>query len=208
VEDATAWVERLRGDKRFNQVFILGHSEGSLIGILVAKREPIAGLVSVAGSGRNLATLLRDQLKTNLPAELNGPASDILDELSAGRKVDDVPDVLMTLFRPSVQPYLITWLKYDPSREIAGLTTPTLIVQGTTDVQVSVDDAKLLAAANKDARLVTVENMNHVLKTANEKSLASQIAIYSDPKLPLAPRFMEEVLAFVKSPAAPRAESR
>src|SRR6185369_2540535 len=108
VDDAAAWVKQLRGDPRFNKVFILGHSEGSLVGVLGAKREKIDGLVSVAGSGRDLASLLRDQLKRNLPPMLFEQSSHIIDELSAGRKVGDVSAELMVLFRPSVQPFLIS----------------------------------------------------------------------------------------------------
>jgi len=196
-DDAVAWVKQLRADKRFNKVLILGHSEGSLIGILAAKQVPLDGLVSVSGSGRELATLLRDQLKRNLPANLFDQSSHMIDELVAGRRVKDVPPELVMLFRPSVQPFLMTWLKYDPAREIAGLNTPILVVQGTTDLQTSVEDAKLLVASNKNARLVTIENMNHVLKNAPERSLVGQAKAYSDPSVPLEPRLVEEVVGFV-----------
>jgi hypothetical protein len=39
--------------------------------------------------------------------------------------------------------------------------------------------------------------MNHVLKLAPEKSLASQAAVYSDPSLPLAPQLMDEIFRFL-----------
>ena len=199
VDDAVGWIRQLRRDHQFNAVAILGHSEGSLIGILVAKREPIDALISVAGTGRKLATLLRDQLKQNLPRELFQQSSHAVDELLAGRKVDQVPSELKSLFRPSVQPFLMTWLKYDPAREIADLRIPILLVQGTTDIQVSVDDAKLLAASNKNAHLATIDKMNHVLKYAPLMSLIAQANIYAEPSLPLAPHFMDEVWSFLKT---------
>ena len=102
------------------------------------------------------------------------------------------------LCRPSVQPFLMTWLKYDPAKEIASLKIPILVVQGTTDLQTSVDDAKLLAASNKNARLVTIESMNHVLKNAPSPSLIGQAKAYSDPSVPLEPRLVEEVVGFVQ----------
>jgi len=197
-DDAIAWATQLRGDSRFNKVFILGHSEGSLIGILAAKQVPVDGLVSVSGSGRELAALLRDQLKRNLPANLFEQSSHMIDELVAGRRVKDVPPELTILFRPSVQPFLMTWSKYDPAKEIAGLKIPILVVQGTTDLQISIEDAKLLAGNNKNARLVTIENMNHVLKNAPSQSLLGQAKAYSDPAVPLEPRLMEEVVGFVQ----------
>jgi pimeloyl-ACP methyl ester carboxylesterase len=198
VDDTIAWVKQLRADNRFNKVFILGHSEGSLIGLLAAKQVPVDGLVSVSGAGRDLAALLRDQLKHNLPANLSEQSSHMIDELVAGRRVKDVPPELTILFRPSVQPFLMTWLKYDPAKEIAGLNAPILVVQGTTDLQTSVEDAKLLAASNKNGRLVTIENMNHVLKNAPSPSLVGQAKAYSDPSVPLEPRLVEEVVGFVQ----------
>ena len=57
---------------------------------------------------------------------------------------------------------------------------PVLIVQGTTDLQVSVADAQALSAAAPAARLVIVPGMNHVLKMAGG-DLAQQMPSYSDP---------------------------
>lgn len=198
VDDAVTWIRKLRDDQRFNKVVIVGHSEGSLLGILAAQRAPIDAFVSISGSGRDLAALLRNQLRDKLPPELLDKSNHIIDELQAGKKVDDVPAELTTLFRPSVQPYLISWLKYDPAKEIAQLKIPILVVQGTTDLQVSIEDAKLLASGNTNARLVTFENMNHVLKTSPATTVAGQAAAYSDPTVPLAPGLVAEIVSFVK----------
>jgi pimeloyl-ACP methyl ester carboxylesterase len=197
-DDAAAWIKKARADKRFTKVAVLGHSEGSLIGILAAKQAPHDALISIAGAGRELGAVLRDQLKQNLPAELDSQATAILAELEAGRTVTDVPPPLMSLFRPSVQPYLISWLKYKPAKEIAGLSVPILVVQGTTDLQVSVDNAKLLAGNNQRATLAAIENMNHVLKHTTEKTVLGQMQCYSDPALPIEPRLVDAVETFLK----------
>jgi len=88
-------------------------------------------------------------------------------------------------------------MKYDPAKEIVALKIPILLVQGTTDIQVSLEDQKLLAASNKNAHLATIEKMSHVLKFAPEKTLLSQTAMYSDPSLPLAPHLMDEIFQFL-----------
>ncbi|WP_197088647.1 alpha/beta hydrolase [Rufibacter radiotolerans] len=36
-QDATAWAQKLKQDKRLSKVIILGHSEGSLIGMIAAR---------------------------------------------------------------------------------------------------------------------------------------------------------------------------
>lgn len=197
-DDAAAWIKKLRADKRFTKVAVLGHSEGSLIAILAAKQAPYDALVSIAGAGRGLGAVLQEQLKPKIPAELYSKANAIVAELEAGRTVTDVPAPLMALLRPSVQPYLISWLKHDPAKEIAGLTAPILVVQGTTDLQVSVDDAKLLAGNNQDAKLAIIENMNHVLKHTTEKTVAGQMQCYSDPAVPIEPHLVDTVETFLK----------
>jgi hypothetical protein len=153
---------------------------GSLIGMLAAKQAKVDALVSIAGVGRPAPALIREQLDTKLPPRLKARSDRILDELVAGRTVTDVPKELAALYRLSVQPYLISWFKYDPVREIAALEIPVRIVQGTTDLQVPVDNAKRLGAAKKDATLRLIDGMNHVLKHATLP--AEQQAAYTDPR--------------------------
>ncbi|WP_228144964.1 hypothetical protein, partial [Acinetobacter baumannii] len=55
-----------------------------------------------------------------------------IDELKAGRTHADIPEPLQVLFRPSVQPYLISLFAYDPAEAFAAVNVPALIVQGGT----------------------------------------------------------------------------
>jgi pimeloyl-ACP methyl ester carboxylesterase len=194
-DDAAAWVALLRKDRRFGRVGIAGHSEGSLLGMLAARRAKADAFVSLAGPGRDAATVLREQLGKNLPPDLKAKSDRIIDELVSGRTVADVPPELAALFRPGVQPYLISLLKYDPAREIVRLDVPILVVQGTTDLQETVGDARRLAAAKRRARLSLIEGMNHVLKHATTP--AEQQAAYFDRSVPLEPKVVEEVAAFL-----------
>jgi len=197
-DDAAAWVDLLRKDRRFGKVGIVGHSEGSLVGMLAAKRANADAFVSLAGTGRDAPSGLRAQLARNLPPaykELKDKSDKIIADLAAGRTVAPVPKLLESLFRPSVQPYLISYFKYDPAREITALHVPVLLVQGTTDMQCLVDDAKLLAAAKKDAQWLEIKEMNHMLKHA--RTLDEQMATYTDPKVPLAPGLVEGVAEFL-----------
>jgi len=172
--------------------------------MLAAKPAKIDAFVSLAGSSRAAPALIREQLDTRLAPSLKARSSQILDELVAGRTVTDVPKDLAALYRPSVQPYLISWFKYDPVREIATLEVPVLIVQGTTDLQISVDDAKQLAAAKKDAKLRLIDGMNHVLKHATLP--VEQQAAYTDPSLPIKTQAVEEITAFLTTEIAIAAE--
>ena len=195
VADAVQWINWLRRDPRFFRVGVIGHSEGSLIGILAAKQAKADALVSIAGAGRPAPALIREQLDTKLSQDLKASSDRILDELVAGQTVTDVPKDLMALYRPSVQPYLISWFKYDPAREIVALEIPVLIVQGTTDLQISVGDAKRLGSAKKDATLRIIDGMNHVLKHATLPT--EQQAAYTDPSLPIKAQALEEITTFL-----------
>jgi pimeloyl-ACP methyl ester carboxylesterase len=198
IDDAVAWVQLLRADKRFSSLTIIGHSEGSLIGLVAAKTAGADAFISLEGAGRKAQDILVEQLKPQLPPELMSQTERILGALTAGTMPDSVPPVLAALFRPSVQPYLIAWFKYDPAVEIGNLDVPVLIVQGTTDIQTSMTDANALAAGNKSARLLTIEGMNHILKEVSGDRLA-QLPKYSDPSLPVVPKLIDEIVAFMKS---------
>jgi hypothetical protein len=80
--------------------------------------------------------------------------------------------------------------------EIKKLTIPILVIQGTNDIQVSVEDAKLLAKANDHARLVLIQNMNHIFKMV-EGDKKANFATYSDPSLPISEELVSSITDFI-----------
>jgi pimeloyl-ACP methyl ester carboxylesterase len=194
VEDAKAWVSELKTDSRFRELIIIGHSEGSLIGMLASEKADV--FVSLAGAGRSIDVILKEQLAVQLEGKkkLLRAANEGLSKLKEGKLVEDAPVELFGLFRPSVQPYMISWMKYDPAVEISKLNIPIVIVQGSTDLQVSEEDARLLFEAHRlDSRLIIIEDMNHVLKIA-PLDRTKNIETYNKPELPLAPEFLRTLL--------------
>lgn len=163
VDDAVLLAGHLRGDARIARIVLVGHSEGALIAALAAEDAQAQALVSIAGAGSRASALMRRQIQGNLPADLATPALATLDALERQQAVAEVPDALVLLFRPSVQPYLMSWFRYDPAEVIGGLRVPVLLVQGSADVQVDVAEARSLQAGNARARLEVVEGMDHLL---------------------------------------------
>ena len=197
VDDAVAWGEYLRKDSRFHGLIIAGHSEGSLIGMLAAAKLAADGYVSIAGAGQSVGEKLLQQMKARpMPAETLKQIEDIVKALEQGHTVEPVPTGLETLFRPSVQPFEISLFKYDPAQEIAKLKLPILIMQGNTDIQISVDDAKLLANASPSARLVVIDGMNHILKDVPAER-NKQITSYGDPTLLLDTKLLNEMVSWI-----------
>lgn len=199
VDDVRAWAEKLRAEVKADCVWLLGHSEGALVAQVAARDNPrVCGLILVAGAGRKAGDILRDQLSRAMPADAQAPVWAALTELEAGRTVADPPPP-PGLFRPSVQPYLISWFKYDPAELLRAYPGPALILSGSTDIQASAADADRLAAAQPRAKQVRLEGVNHVLKAA-PADRAANIATYADPALPLAPGVVDAVAAFITSP--------
>lgn len=197
VTDLRRWLALLSGQAGVTRVVLLGHSEGALIATLAAEEGGVAGLVALAGAGETAGVTIRRQLREGgmLPDQVRA-AEHVLSSLEAGRPVADVPQGLAVLFRPSVQPYMMSWLPIDPVAEIARVPVPVLVVQGTTDLQIGVADANALAGAHKGAGLALIAGMNHVLKTAPADRSAN-LATYVDPALPLAPGLLDAVAGFV-----------
>jgi hypothetical protein len=201
--DAHAWAALLQRRTGAPCVWLLGHSEGGLVA-LVATRRPadLCGLVLVSAAGRPLGEILRDQLKANpANAPLLGQALPAVVKLEAGQHVDvsGMQPALMPLFNPAVQDFLIDQMSYDPAKLLAAYPGPVLVVQGASDLQVSMADAERLAGARPGVKLVKLAGVNHVLKAA-PPDRAANFATYADPSLPLAPGVAEAIAAFVKRP--------
>ncbi|GGB25345.1 serine aminopeptidase domain-containing protein [Mucilaginibacter rubeus] len=195
VEDAAALLNMLSSDERFSRIIILGHSEGSLVGMMASLDEPIKGFISVAGAGDSADKILTEQMKSQ-PAFISDGFNRMLDSLKRGKTTDNIDPALYFIARPSIQKYLMSWFRYNPQREIRKVKAPVLIIQGTTDLQVTVGDAEKLKKAKSDAILDIIPNMNHVLKEApadKEKNKAT----YNEPDLPLKPEFVTAITNFV-----------
>jgi uncharacterized protein len=196
VEDGVNLINFLTDDERFSRIIILGHSEGSLVGILSSIDQPVKGFISVAGAGDSADNILTEQMKSQ-PSHISEGFKRMLDSLKRGKTTDNIDPSLYFIARPGIQKYLMSWFRYDPTRAIKRLKIPILIVQGTTDLQVKVSNAEKLKKAKSDAVLDIIPEMNHVLKEApadKDKNLAT----YKEPDLPLKPEFIKSVISFVK----------
>ncbi|WP_458723799.1 alpha/beta hydrolase [Pseudomonas brenneri] len=196
VADAVAWGKLLKADPRFGPLVVLGHSEGALVATLAAPELDPAGVISLSGSARPVDQVIRQQLADHMPPALLLRSNQILDRLKAGQVDADVPGPLQSIFRPSVQPYLISLFRADPAAAFARLRMPALIVQGTTDLQVGVADAEKLKEAKPDAELAVIPGMNHVMRIV-PNDVKQQLNSYNDPQLPLADALGRRLVGFI-----------
>lgn len=198
--DYRTWVDAIREQTGVKCVWLLGHSEGALMVSAAAQgRKDVCGLILVSGIGRRLGDAIRAQLRAN-PA--NAPIMDsalhALSELEAGRKVDTtgMNPALLSLFAPQVQDYLIDILSTEPVEVLRRAKKQALIIQGTTDLQTTIEDARLLDKAPR-AHLELIKGMNHILKDA-PLDRAVNFATYANPDLPIARGLIREIEDFIE----------
>lgn len=196
IDDAKAVIQYFKNQKKYHSITVAGHSEGALIG-MVATNGNADGYISIAGAGRPIDEVLLEQIEKQAPF-LKEEVQKNLETLKNGTTFELKNQMLASLFRASVQPYMISWIKYNPQTEIKKLQIPTLLINGDKDIQVSVQDAQLLQQAKLNAQLHIIQNMNHVFKEIKGDD-AENKAAYTNPDLPISIELSSIITTFIRS---------
>ena len=206
IDDARACAKFLRAEG-FERVIVAGHSEGGLIALQLAAEEAccLDGVVLLCAPGYNMAEILNFQLSQQLVPAYMGlmvKSTAIINSLKAGRMVaqEDIPAELMSLFHPTVQPFIISNMRYEPTELAAKCRVPMLIVSGGRDIQVSVSNGERLHGANPAAEHRMFENMTHVLKDADTSDRMMQImSIYTNANLAITEALAPTIVGFINN---------
>ncbi|OZA94393.1 MAG: hypothetical protein B7X57_01740 [Erythrobacter sp. 34-65-8] len=156
-----------------------------------------------------LNEVLREQITRN-PA--NAPVAEEagrhIARLEQGQTVakEEINPLLLPLFAPQVQGFLIDAMARDPARLAGETVLPMLIVQGGSDLQVALADGQALAAARPDARLLVLDGVSHTLKRVEGEGLSANYRTYFDTALPLDPRVVDAVAEFMQQGSAAPAD--
>lgn len=194
INDAKSIISHFKNIKRFTKIVVIGHSEGALIG-MIASKSLVDNFISIAGPGEDYLTLIKRQLSNRAPY-IKAMSDPIINQLKKNKLVDSVPPLLNNLFAPNLQTFLIDASSHDPVVEISKLKIPVLIIQGTNDVQITVNDAEILHAAASESRLEIIEGMNHVLRQASENFLLN-IQTYGNSDLPIEELVIKLISTFI-----------
>ncbi len=182
VNDAKSIINHFKDTKKYKKIVIIGHSEGSLIGMLASK-SIADGFISIAGAGVDYLKLIQRQLSNRAPY-IKSMSDPIIEQLKKNNLVDSVPPLLNNLFGNNIQRFLIDASSYNPAVEISKLDMSVLIIQGTNDIQVEVKDAEILHAASSKSKLEIIQGMNHVFRQASENFILN-LQTYTNPDLPI-----------------------
>lgn len=206
IDDARVCAKFLRAEG-FERVIVAGHSEGGLIALQLAAEEAccLDGVVLLCAPGYNMAEILNFQLSQQLVPAYMGlmvKSTAIINSLKAGKVVaeEDIPAELMSLFHPTVQPFIISNMRYEPTELAAKCRVPMLIVSGGRDIQVSVSNGERLHGANPAAEHRMFENMTHVLKDADTSDRMMQVmSIYTNANLAITEALAPAIVEFINN---------
>ncbi len=195
ITDARAILDYFKKDERFSKIYFIGHSQGSLVG-MVAAQGGADGFISIAGAGQGIDNVIIDQLEKQAPG-LADNARSSFDELQKNGFTTNYSPGLASIFRKDIQPFIHTWMQYDPKLEITKLNIPVLIINGDKDIQVQISEAELLKNAKPEADYEIIENMNHILKEIEGNDLENSKS-YNIYNLPVIPKLITVVSDFIK----------
>lgn len=195
IDDAVAVLNYFKKDKRFSKIYIIGHSQGSLIG-MVAAQEGANGFVSIAGAGQEIDDVIVDQLALQSPGLVDN-ARTAFDDLRANGVSYNHSPALGSIFRKEIQPFIFSWMQYNPQEEIVKLQIPVLIINGDKDIQVLISEAELLKKAKPDAEYKIIPKMNHIFKEVEGDDLENS-KTYNQYNLPVIPELINLIADFIK----------
>ncbi len=196
IDDAISAVNYFSSRNTYTNIYIIGHSQGSLVGMVASQKSKVTGFISLAGPGQTIDQTIVSQIQLQMP-DLKDKAKDAFMQLKENGKVKKYSPALSSIFRAESQPFMASWMQYDPKEEIQKLQIPVLIVSGTNDIQVDIKEAERLKLAKPEASLVFVKNMNHVLRIINSDDTIENTKSYNQPHLPISSKLITTLVDFI-----------
>jgi pimeloyl-ACP methyl ester carboxylesterase len=194
-DDVFDLMDMLNKDTRFSKIILIGHGQGSLVGIIAANDDRVNSLISLEGASESADKVLTAQINRDYPKYIADGVKSVLDSIRRGKVNTHVDPVLYPVLRPNIQMFFLNWWRFDPVAEIKKLKKPVLLVQGTTDLEVDVTNADKLKKS-KTTEIALITGMNYALKDApldKDKNKAT----YTNPDLPLKPELVTAIVDFI-----------
>ncbi len=199
--DTKAQLTWLRARPEINpaRIALVGHSEGGMIGPMIAAEDKqLTAIVVMAGPGKRGSEILRDQARWPILSNKDLTAADRATQLAAADS---------SIRADSAAPG--AWYQYfyhsDPLPTARKVTQPVLILQGALDRQVSAGQADTLARAirsngNRQVTVRTFPGLNHLfLPTVGDGSpseyTALKVAAVPDEVLDLMATWLQKTLS-------------
>lgn len=193
IEDAISAIEFAsecgRVDK--NAVFLGGHSLGGMVApaiCLLAQEEglELSGMISLAGSPRNLADIVYDQNYSALQAAgLSEEQIELLiqNTASAVEKIKALTQGSNELIMDIPEHYWYSLNQVTGEKILNEIQLPMLIMQGAKDFQVTstdFDSWKALLKGRSNVEFRCYEDLNHVFMKTNNKTDITEYSVFNN----------------------------
>ena len=192
VSDINLIIDHFKKDKRFTKIVTIGHSQGSLLGMLTSKK--VDKYISLAGPAEPVNKTIIKQINKQSTV-LAATAKAHFKELKETQNIKEINPMLISIFAQQNQSFMLSWMQYNPSEEIKKVKIPTLIINGTKDLQVNTNTVEKLHKNCSNSKITLISNMNHVLKDI--KNDRDNLKSYSDPNIPLSTVLIEKIVEFI-----------
>lgn len=183
-EAALTWL-RARDEVDPKRVFLVGHSEGGTVALILAthrQAEP-AGLVLLAPGSVRMDAIMKEQVAAHgertgmtpeqVAAQL-GEAEQFLEAVRSGREFapHEVPDLVYLGARDV--PWIRDHFTYQVSEMLSAVDCPVLILHGDKDFQVPVEQSEALAAGEPAVAFGRLPGLDHLLKRSEGESTLAE----------------------------------
>ena len=209
-EDALSVVRYLtkRKDVDRNRITLVGHSEGSWVGMIAASREDkirqvvLSAVPSISGNELVLEQQkhLLDLMKAS-EVEIEAKVAmqrRINSAVTAGTSWEGVPNAVR---KQADTPWFSSFLKFDPAVAITKFRQPILVVQGSLDTQVPpyhADRLVEMALARKKGRgaeAVKIDGVNHLFVPATTGEVSEYATL---PEKQITPKWPAAIVEWLQ----------
>lgn len=225
-DDAAAGVEFLKNSGRFGKVGLVGHSEGGTIAFMLAGEVKLDFAVSLAGSALQGDSLLVAQnrlmfLASGIPEsvtdsycavleqmfaaeidgrEISGSELDALVEKYGGGNISDALKANLPVVAKQIKnPWFGSFLRYNPSADMAAIVCPVLAVNGEKDLQVPADlslgAVRRNLPANPKHLIKSYPDLNHLFQHCT----TGVVTEYRSIEETISPEVLQDVAEWINS---------
>ena len=179
----------------YAEIVVIGHGQGALVAELALTQEPVDKLITLTPAGEAIDKIILDLLSAQAPALTENAQEAFTDLRKTGSAVHVSPP-LMSFLSPEVQPFMLSWMQYDPAAILAKLTMPIMVISGSKDLQMPEGQGELLARANVNTKYMQIADMNHILKKIEGDDLENARSTNESGR-PVVPELIDSVVKFI-----------
>ncbi len=203
VDDTVHWFDALQEQEFCEKIFLLGHSEGSIIAAQAGLKRPnVAGLILIAPFMDGMESILINQA-TQIQKEFDGARgfggainkvfAKVFGQPLASQKnlIRKMKSSSADTIRMGIQKLPAKWFRelmmLNPPEIFSHVTQPMLIIGGEKDLQCDpADVAEIAKHAKGPSEAHVIQNLTHILRfEEGEPSLLGSAKLFKKPMEPV-----------------------